>query len=289
MSTGPGPIVTRRVLRAELRRMRTELKLSIEHVAREMEWSPSKLVRIEGGQVGIQKADLGALLTLYGVTDNEVVEELEELARGSRQRMWWSQYQKHLPQTMIDFIGAEFAASTIFYIQGLIIPSLLQTREYATAMNAATSFGSVHPETATARVDVRLRRQREILARDSGRKIHTIIDEATLRHLVGGIEVMGPQLDHIAKMATSTALDVVVLPFSHGAHVGMIGPFTLMQYDDPQVGEVVYLESATGGLIVRDDPTTVARYRESADRLVTSGISGKAAADFVRTVRKEIG
>ena len=44
-----GPIVGKRRLRAELRRLRRERELTQDLVAAEMEWSLSKLIRIENG------------------------------------------------------------------------------------------------------------------------------------------------------------------------------------------------------------------------------------------------
>src|SRR6266508_2818778 len=96
MMTGQGPTTTRRRLRAQLRSLRQAKGMSVEDVANELEWSTSKLIRIEGGQVGISVTDLTALLMAYGVTDRDRVEELRALARNSRQRTWWSAYQRYI-------------------------------------------------------------------------------------------------------------------------------------------------------------------------------------------------
>jgi DNA-binding XRE family transcriptional regulator len=54
--------------------------------AKAIEWSTEKLVRIEGGRVGISITDLRALLNLYHITDQSLVTQLEDLARKSRLR-----------------------------------------------------------------------------------------------------------------------------------------------------------------------------------------------------------
>ena len=46
---GPSPVVQRRRLRGELRRMRQETGETQEQVATTMQWSLSKLIRIETG------------------------------------------------------------------------------------------------------------------------------------------------------------------------------------------------------------------------------------------------
>jgi len=49
-----------------------------------MEWSPSKLIWVEGGKSSITEVDLDALLTKYGVTSESTRERLQLLNRGAR-------------------------------------------------------------------------------------------------------------------------------------------------------------------------------------------------------------
>src|SRR6185312_3128719 len=92
-TTPPNPLVQRRRLRTELRRARSGVNLTQEQVARAMDWSLSKIIRIEMGAVAISTNDLRALLQLYSVHDLERTDELIELARASRQSSWWSKYR----------------------------------------------------------------------------------------------------------------------------------------------------------------------------------------------------
>ncbi len=46
------------MLRSELVRLRKESVLTQEQVAAKLEWSPSKLIRVEGGRSSITKVDL---------------------------------------------------------------------------------------------------------------------------------------------------------------------------------------------------------------------------------------
>ena len=66
----------RRRLRNELRAARLNKELTQEQVAKAMEWSLSKMNRIEKAKTGISTNDLKALLPLYGITDKERTEEL---------------------------------------------------------------------------------------------------------------------------------------------------------------------------------------------------------------------
>jgi transcriptional regulator with XRE-family HTH domain len=73
-------------LRTELRNERQLARLTQKQVARAMDWSPSKLLRIETGVVGISITDLRALLTYYNIKDKRRTDELVNLARAARTR-----------------------------------------------------------------------------------------------------------------------------------------------------------------------------------------------------------
>lgn len=82
MATGQDVLAVR--LRAELRNKRRLAHRTQKQVAQAMDWSPSKMLRIETGAVGISITDLRALLTYYDIKDEQQTEELVELARASR-------------------------------------------------------------------------------------------------------------------------------------------------------------------------------------------------------------
>jgi transcriptional regulator with XRE-family HTH domain len=285
MTVGPGPMVTRRRLRGELRRLRDEQHLGQEHVANEMEWSISKLIRIENGSVGISINDLRALLDLYGVPDSDRG-ELIELARASRQRMWWSQYQKHLAPTYLEFIGFEADASRILAFQPSIVPGLLQTEGYARAINAATRFSEQPRDGEEERIQVRLARQRDLFA-DGASPVDyvAIIDEPVLRRPVGGAETMRAQLDHLVEMTRRPSVEVCVLPIAVGAHPGLTGGFTILQYTEAADDDVVYLDGGPNQAILREQTGRVAEYREVFDRLLALSVRGEEAVELIRGVR----
>ena len=81
MADGPGPAVQRRRLRVELRKARQDVGLTQEQVAEMMDWSLSKVIRIEAGSVGISTNDLKALLRTYNIQDVARADELLAIAR----------------------------------------------------------------------------------------------------------------------------------------------------------------------------------------------------------------
>jgi len=86
MTTGQNVAAHRRRLRSELRNERKLAHLTQKQVARAMDWSPSKMLRIETGSNGISVTDLRALLSYYNLKDKRRIEELIDLVRAAKSR-----------------------------------------------------------------------------------------------------------------------------------------------------------------------------------------------------------
>src|SRR5262245_38516269 len=107
------PAVQGRRLRSALRQARRDADLTQDQVAKALEWSLSKIVRIETGSVRISTTDLKALLDQYQITDEGKIDELVSMARMARKRAWWSRYQKVASKRYLEFVEFEQAATTV--------------------------------------------------------------------------------------------------------------------------------------------------------------------------------
>lgn len=267
MSATHGRTAGRFRLRAELRQRREECGLTQEQAASEMEWSLSKLVRIEAGTVGISVNDLRALLGLYGLRDRSQIDELLALARTARQRVWWSQYREALPPAYLEFIGCESDAARIRYFHPTVVPALCQTPDYARAVIADGGADPLPAEVVEARLDVRLTRIKEMFNRPEPATLTVLLDEAVTRRPVGGADVMRAQLHHLATLATRDGVSVGVVPFTAGVHAGLYGSFVLFEFADPADEPLLYLEQAPIQMLLRDRPDQVAEYARMFQRL----------------------
>src|SRR4029453_3181084 len=143
-------------LGAELRRLREEAGLTIDRVAEVLECSPSKVSRIETGQVSATPRDVRDMLGLYRVDDARL-EAMVQVAREARQRGWWQKFVD-VPDGVPAYVGLEAAATSIDVYMSLIVPALLQTPDYARAVIAAVR-PDLPTEEVDRRVELRLRRQ----------------------------------------------------------------------------------------------------------------------------------
>ena len=122
-------MVRRRQLMTELRRLRDEAGLTQDEVAGQLDWHPTKVMRIETGRTAPHPNDVRVMLTLFGVTSPEQVSALVKLAQDARQRGWWYSYRDVLLNRYEFFIGLETEASSIRNFELAMIPGLLQTEE----------------------------------------------------------------------------------------------------------------------------------------------------------------
>jgi transcriptional regulator with XRE-family HTH domain len=260
-----------------LRRVRDAAHLTQEQVAEAMDWSLSKVIRIETGGVGISTSDLRQLLQLYGVTEQSRVADLVELARIGRQRPWWTSYRDSLPPGYLAYVGLEDESSALRIVSPFGVPGLLQTEEYARAIVGAAWWavqidqrGRAEPAMADDRVAVRMQRQREVLRRENPPQITAILDEAVLWRQIGGPKVLQQQLLHLVALGSNAHIDIRVLPFSTSI-VDMMGYFIIMEFPDDDDPDAVYVEGSFEQSVV--ESSEVSTYRTAFERLMGASLS----------------
>jgi transcriptional regulator with XRE-family HTH domain len=273
-----GPIVGKRRLRAELRRLRRERELTQDLVAAEMEWSLSKLIRIENGTVAISVSDLRSLLAYYRLHDTQLVDELLELARAAKRRMWWDEYRAALPGPLLAYVGFEAEAVFVGTFEPMQFPELMQTRRYATATTAEQKAGD-HEQ----RVEFRLRRQSELFEREEPARFQALIDESVLRRLPlhDDEAVLVDQIEHAAEFAQRPYADVRIVPFTAGHHLGWEGALTVLEFgaDDGLLHK--------GGQLL-EEPEVIAAHAEGLRRLAAQALPHEASIDLMRQVAAEL-
>jgi transcriptional regulator with XRE-family HTH domain len=248
-TVGPDPTVHRRRLRNELRKAREAVGMTQRDVAVAMDWSQSKLIRIETGAVNISTNDLRALLGHYR-TDQTKIESMVELARSARGTSPWSLWRDVASPEYIAFLGYESSASIIRNFEPLIIPGLLQTEEYAREV-----IGVVEPsnnERIDALVDLRVRRQ-EVLTKPGAPSVHFIMDEAVIRREVGGPSAARRQLKHLLELNELSNVTMRIMPFGSGIYPRLRVPYVHFEFPDPVDESVLFVEYPSGDLIVREN------------------------------------
>ena len=277
MAPESSPTVNRRRLATELRKCREAAGLTIDAVADTLEWSSAKISRIENSRVSVLPRDVKHLLRTYGLTeDHDDWEPMLALSRASRQRGWWHEYGTAIPEFFEVYVGLESDAVSISAYHAEFVPGLAQTEDYASALIRAKLADVSDLERI---VKVRMERQR-LLTSAEGPHVWYVLNEAVVRRVVGGREVMKHQLERLLAVADLPRVELQVLPFGAGAHAAMDGSFSLLTFPEPRDPRVVYVEYMTGALYI-EKPSDTERYKLAVDHLRASALSMDASRALI--------
>jgi transcriptional regulator with XRE-family HTH domain len=286
VTVSTSPLMERRRLRDELRQARLDAGLTQETVADEMDWSISKIIRIETGAVGISTNDLTALLRLYKVRDPRRVKDLIVRGRAARKQTWYSKYRPVLAPTYFQYIEYETSASIIRSYEEIVVPGLLQTEEYATSITQQHR-PNVTVKTVSALVEVRMKRQELLLGHPNAPLLFFILDEAVIRRLLGDESLRKEQLEKFITMTEKPGIVIEIIPFGVGLHSGMSNVFSILEFPGLS-DDVLYFEGVHESLFSRDVTEEVTVYRELFEELRSISLGPKGTLDYLVRAADEI-
>ncbi|MFG2538536.1 helix-turn-helix domain-containing protein [Streptomyces sp. NPDC048511] len=276
MPTNVNPTVRRRRLGQELRRLREIKGMTAEEVAERLLVSQSKISRLENGRRSISQRDVRDLCGVYEVEDHRVVDSLMQMAKDSRQQGWWHAFGD-IPYSV--YIGLETDAASLRVYESLIVPGLLQTREYAQAVIEGM-WPEATPSEIDKRIQIRLKRQDRLTDPVNPLRFWAVIDEALLRRIVGNPHTMRAQLLHLAELSELPHVTLQVLPYDVGAHPGMYGKFAILEFQEAMDASVVYLEGVTSDLYL-EKANDVQSYAVMYEHLRAKALSAEQSRDFI--------
>jgi transcriptional regulator with XRE-family HTH domain len=263
VSAADSPAIARRRVRLALREAREKVGFTQSQVADAMEWSLSKVMRIESGEVSVALNDLKALLSYLEIVDPDVVASLLAAARVAKQRrtMWWDEpdYRDHLTPAMRQLIQYESEAVTIRHYNGSVMPARLQSLDYAKAILGKYS-AELSPEEQAARLKARIRRGEALAKQRNPPKLLVLLDESVLYRQHGGPQAFAAELRNLVKRSAHPALAVRVLPFTAEGPIPTYGSFEILDLDTSGTDAVIYRETYVTDEIVEDD-TEVTKHR----------------------------
>jgi transcriptional regulator with XRE-family HTH domain len=274
-------VVARRRVRLALRRAREARDLTQQQVADALEWSLSKVNRIESGDVTVSNTDLRALLELFDVTDAKTVDRLVEDSRAARRRGWWDEptNREHLTAATLQLLQYESEATIIRAFQPTLIPGLLQSRAYAESILGYWRE-DVSDDARAVRLEIRLRRAQQVLDKSDPPKYLVVIDESAVWREVGGRRVMAEQLQELLARISPPQITVRILPFTDGGPMAQMGAFTLFDLGDEE-NAVLYRESLNADDLVHS-PGEISRHRQYFEQMWELSLDNQASERLIR-------
>lgn len=217
-----GPVIVRRRLGSELRRLREDADLRLDAVAAELEVSPSKISRIETGHSTAKIWDVRNLLELYAVEPSKR-DEVLGWAADAKAQAWWQPDSADSPSQLDYYISLEAEATTVMAFCTPVLHGLLQTEAYARA-HLRTVLADTEPDVIERLVRVRLGRQ-TVLRQPNPLQLEVVVDESVLLRRIGSDDTMREQLRALTTPPPST--DIRVRPLDAGPHQACTSPFTI--------------------------------------------------------------
>jgi transcriptional regulator with XRE-family HTH domain len=232
-----GATVAKRRLASRLTELRQASGHTANHVCDLLNWGRGKVGRFEANQwKRPEMSDIRDLARVYGVGEAQA-EELEQLAAHARARPWWRDYPDVFEN---EFPGIENDASQIRIFMPLVLPGLLQTREY---MAVVLRAGSRPPNFVRRAIEARMRRQ-EILERTDGTapRLSAVITEASLMYRWGSKGDRREQIEHLATLSREPGIDLRIQRFADGPPTGMHSMVNIFDLPGDE-SRLVYLET----------------------------------------------
>ncbi len=251
-----------------------------------MDWSLSKVIRIETGAVGVSTNDLRALLGLYQIHDADRTDELIELARASRQTSWWSTYRGDISPQYLQYIEYEEAASVLRTYEPLLLPGLVQTEEYAAAIMRELAPPGTPAELIRTRIEIRLTRQR--LLEQTTPTLICVVDESAIQRLIGERNVVQGQIARLIDLANRPNITIEIVPFSAGLHSGMLEPFIILEFPEPEDSDVLFMETSRDLILSHDEAGEITGYREVFEHLRSISLGPAGTLAYLTNVVKQI-
>ncbi|MDG9682512.1 helix-turn-helix transcriptional regulator [Streptomyces sp. DH18] len=268
---------------AENKQTASPMALMVAEVARTLRiqrgWTQEQL----GRELGYSAAAVSAMETCAQPASDAMLVELERvLGNGTgvfetaRRFMRMEKY----PLQFQDYALLEQAAISLQLFATNVIHGLFQTEAYARAL-----IGGGYPPLSDQRVEelVQLRMERKVLFdREPLPMIEIIIDEAVLRRVIGGEEIMREQLLHLVKCARRRNVTLLVLPLDagkYGEYAAGHGGMSLVE--TPAHEHLVYLEAQDESLLI-SDPAKASTYARRYAMIRAQALGPRESLDLIK-------
>lgn len=289
----PGSTVPRRQLGRNLRDLRLRARLSVRAAAEALQWSETKMWRIETGQTSLRPHDVELMCRIYGAPADRLP-VLMKLAKDTKEpaaKGWWHSYDDVMPRTFDIFLGLEEEASHLSWFESELVPGLFQTADYARALIRNRNTSKTEEEIERL-VQLRVSRQ-ALLTRTTRRPdFDVVLNEAVLLRAVGGRAAMAEQLRWLAEVSDLPNVKLHVVPFSAGVHIGMdTNSFILLRFPRDVNGKeseppIVYISGFTGDLYL-DKTSEIERFGAAFGDLVGLALDTRASQSYILQAARE--
>ena len=267
-----------RALGTALRGAREQEKLTTRDLADRIGRNHGEVSRWETGDRTPKPEHVAQVLTALGII-GKPYDEIMSLAYDTTAPTWVATTLPAQQQQLAAYIEMEQSAAAITQASPLLVPGLLQTRDYTHAIMSDADLSS---NEVAMRVAIRMGR-RDAITRANPVQYTAFIGEIVLRQIIGNQSVMVEQFRYLLEMAKLPNVTIRLMPFDKGWHPGMEAPFILIYPQDSM--PVVHLELRRSSTFLHEEDV-VSGYIEALDKINRVALTPEESAQLI-TARME--
>ncbi|MGW5820197.1 helix-turn-helix domain-containing protein [Streptomyces noursei] len=258
---------------ARLRSMREARGWTQDQLAERVDYSGRHISAIETGRKPPTHRFSRCLDTALGLAGTS----------DSFERAWGEIRNGSLLEGYPEYLGQEARAAEIRLFDVGVIPGLLQTPEYARAIEEGhVKRGTLSTEQASERVASLAERQAALVRRTPPIVI-VVLDESCIRRPIGGAEVMEHQLTRLIEFADQPDTTLQLAPYSIGERRPFNRLVNVLTLPDRSV--MSYVESETDGRLDREI-TSVLPLVRAYHQLQAEALSQAESVAVIEQLRK---
>ncbi|NEA53558.1 helix-turn-helix domain-containing protein [Streptomyces sp. SID13666] len=282
MPTSPSSSVqaAREVIAVRLRDLRLDAGLSGRDLGARAGWSVAKSSRIENARTPPSDADIRAWCRACGAED-----QAADLIAANRtvESMYvqWRRKQRTGLRRLQESSVPLFERTRHFRVYcSNVIPGLLQTDTYATALlSAITEFRQIPNDVAEA---VEARMSRSHVIREGDHRFAMIVEEDVLYFGFGDAEVMAGQLGYLLAVMTLPAVSLGIIPRTAPRRMWPLETF--MVFDEHEASVELLAAAVTVSA-----PSDVQLYIKAFSELAETAVYGAKARALITEAIRSLG
>jgi transcriptional regulator with XRE-family HTH domain len=282
MSLTPSSSVqaARKAVADRLRDIRKDAGLTGREMAFRCDWHPAKSSRIENAKTPPSDADIRAWCRVCGAED-QTADLIAASRTADSMYIEWRRLHKAGIRGYQESSIPLYERTRQFRVYcSNVVPGLLQTPEYATALLSAISEFQGTPNDAAEAAAARLARSHVI--REGDHRFALLVEEAILRYRIGSPEVMAGQLGYLLSVMSLPSVSFGVIPFTATRRMWTLETF--MIFDDSRV-EVETLSAA----VTITSPGEIGVYVKAFGELADQAVYGAPARTLVTAAIEGLG
>ncbi|MFF5258354.1 Scr1 family TA system antitoxin-like transcriptional regulator [Actinomadura viridis] len=251
----------------KIRTLRESRNWSLDDLAERIACSPSHLSKLERAQKSPDEKIARLLDAAFG---SQYFAEHYEVAARDR-----------LPATARSLGEYEAEATQIRAYMPTLVVGLLQTEAYTRAIVMSGPYRADVEEIVAERM-----RRQTILDGVGAPRLLVVVDEAALRRVVGGKDVMQEQLARIEVDMAKPNILVQVVPGDTAEYAALSGGFELLSLAEG--GDIAYVEAPSGAGRMLEDPDILKGMDETYDLARSAALSTTETARLIKEIRESL-